>query len=289
MDVRVPEYVIAVAEEASLAQAAEKLHISPSALSQSLSRLESELGRPLFLRSGGRWTPTEAGRIYLDGAREMLAVKEAAYRDIQRLALRQKKDVRVVICEQAYMLHRDTLLPTLHRALPGVRLELHQADSRQAAEYLLSDVADIAILCSRNEGNSLLIYRALYTETLSLAVPENLSWPGTEIDFERVRALPFVLPTENTFFHEIVADALTGAGVAVNTAYRSENVEGIARLVEHGYGLALLPARVAGAVRCRSYPWPGSAAYTVAVATLRYGSGKRNVSAVAEAIRKCFE
>ena len=287
MDVRIPEYMIAIAEEASLAKAAERLHISASALSQTLSRLEEELGAPLFHRSGGRWTPTEKGEIYLRGARELVRIKEDAYSRIRKLARRQKKAVRVVICSQAYMLYRDTLLPALRRELPEVRLELHRADSRQAAEYLLSDVADIAVLCARGQDNSLLDYRLLYEETLSLAVPGDLAWPGEEIDAEKVMALPFVLPTENAFLGEEVSTALSKAGIAVNGVYRSETVEGIARLVEHGYGMALLPARVAAAINCRAYSWPEAPVYRVACATACYAEKKRDVPKVLDVICAC--
>lgn len=288
MDVRIPEYMIAIEEEASLARAAERLHISSSALSQTLTKLEAELASPLFQRSGGRWTPTEAGRIYLRGARELLEVKKEAYSRIERLARRQKKDIRAVICPQVYAFCHDALLSAFRRKLPGVRLELQKADSRQAADYLLSDVSDVAILCSRSENNSLLEYRPLYRETPVLAVPRDLSWPGEEIDYGRVGTLPFILPGDGTFYFEIVAAALKEKGIAVNGAYRSESVEGIMRLVEHGYGMALLPSRAAEVTDCRTYVWPGAPEYSVFCVTARYAEAKKDLPAVADVICRCL-
>lgn len=288
MDVRIPEYMIAIEEAASLSKAAERLHISSSALSQTLTKLEAELATPLFQRAGGRWMPTEAGRIYLRGARELLEVKNEAYSRIERLARRQKKDVRAVICPQVYAFCHDALLSAFRRKLPGVRLELQKADSRQAAEYLLCDVSDVAILCSKNEGNSMLKYRTLYRETAVLAVPRDLSWPGEEIDYERVRTLPFILPGNGTFFFEIAATALREKGIAVNGAYRSESVEGIMRLVEHGYGMALLPSRAAEVTECRTYAWPGAPEYLVSCVTARYAAEKKDLSAVTDVICQCL-
>ena len=288
MDVRVPEYMIAIEEEASLAKAAERLHISSSALSQTLTKLETELAAPLFQRSGGRWAPTEAGRIYLRGARELLEIKNEAYSRIKRLARRQKKDIRAVICPQVSAFCRDALLSAFRRELPDVRLELQKADSRQAAEYLLSDVSDVAILCSRNEGNSMLEYRTLYREAPVLAVPRDLSWPGEEIDYDRVGTLPFILPGDGTFFFEIAATALKEKGLSVNGAYRSESVEGIMRLVEHGYGMALLPSRAAEVTDCRTYVWPDAPEYTVSCATARFASEKKDLPAVIDVICRCL-
>jgi LysR family transcriptional activator of nhaA len=61
-------YFWAVAHEASLTRAAEKLNLSQSALSVQIQKLERQLGHPLFERIGRRLALTEAGRIALDYA-----------------------------------------------------------------------------------------------------------------------------------------------------------------------------------------------------------------------------
>jgi LysR family transcriptional activator of nhaA len=61
-------YFHAVAQSGNLTRAAEKLHVSPSALSVQLAQLESQLGHALFERRGKRLILTEAGRIALDRA-----------------------------------------------------------------------------------------------------------------------------------------------------------------------------------------------------------------------------
>ena len=67
MDVRMLEYMVAIEEEGNLSRAAERIHISQSARSQNLSKIEAELGSPLFLRERKGWIPTEVGKCYLRG------------------------------------------------------------------------------------------------------------------------------------------------------------------------------------------------------------------------------
>lgn len=61
-------YFRAIAHQGSLTGAAAQLHLSPSALSVQLAKLEVQLGHPLFERRGKRLVLTEAGRLALDCA-----------------------------------------------------------------------------------------------------------------------------------------------------------------------------------------------------------------------------
>lgn len=90
MDVRIMEYMLMIEQEKSLSKAAQKLNISQSALSQSLSRLEKSFENPLFVRANRQMVPTRMGQIYLDGAREMLNVKEETYEAIRALTAEGK-------------------------------------------------------------------------------------------------------------------------------------------------------------------------------------------------------
>ena len=66
-------YFWAVAHEETLTRAAERLHVSQSAISMQIQKLEAELGHPLFERRGRRLLLTEAGRIALDHADAIFA------------------------------------------------------------------------------------------------------------------------------------------------------------------------------------------------------------------------
>ena len=65
MNLKEIEYIVTLAEERKLARAAQRLFITPSALTQQVSNLEHEIGLPLFERSRSGWSPTRAGQIYL--------------------------------------------------------------------------------------------------------------------------------------------------------------------------------------------------------------------------------
>ena len=64
MKLREYEYMLAIAQEANMTRAAQRLYISQPALSKLLASVESELGVQLFLQENRRMIPTAAGKIW---------------------------------------------------------------------------------------------------------------------------------------------------------------------------------------------------------------------------------
>lgn len=85
MSLQSMEYVIAISEEKSLSRAAERLLISQAALSQHVKKLETELDAKLFQRQHGHLVLTDAGRVYVNGARKVLDIYNRALYQIYHM------------------------------------------------------------------------------------------------------------------------------------------------------------------------------------------------------------
>jgi DNA-binding transcriptional LysR family regulator len=94
-EIRQLRYFVAVAERRSVSQAALDLHLSQSALSESLRKLEDELGVPLLERSSRGVAPTPAGEALLLEARAAIASFDAALETARRAAQGEAGRLRV--------------------------------------------------------------------------------------------------------------------------------------------------------------------------------------------------
>lgn len=91
------KYFKAVAEAGKVVAAAEKLYISPPALSMSILRLEKELGMPLFDRANNRITLNKQGKIFLRYVNQVLTSLECAQAELRQSLLQQEKHVPIAV------------------------------------------------------------------------------------------------------------------------------------------------------------------------------------------------
>lgn len=119
MDTKQIEYILKIAEENNITKAAEKLFITQSALNQQLLKLEKELGTPLFHRSRTNWRLTEAGEIYIEGAKAALQIKNTTYNRIYDVVSARKGHLTIGLTPGRGTSH-------VHCHLPGTAPQLSE-------------------------------------------------------------------------------------------------------------------------------------------------------------------
>ncbi|MBQ8933997.1 MAG: LysR family transcriptional regulator [Lachnospiraceae bacterium] len=154
-DTRQMEYMIAIAEEQSLTRAAERLFISQSALSQQLKKLYETGLPPLFEYKHGKMLLTEAGKLYINGARTILNIRNTTMMEIMDPSRNDYPPLRIVIpvSEQESFLKR--ILPKVKEVYPFLAVDLRTRDSMNTEEMLQKEKPDIAVfLAAKNKTPS---------------------------------------------------------------------------------------------------------------------------------------
>ncbi|MEX2644213.1 MAG: LysR family transcriptional regulator [Acetobacterales bacterium] len=145
LDVRHLRTVLAIDAAGSLSRAAERLHITQSALSHQIRGLEEALGLPLFLRSSKPLRLTAAGQRVLALARRVLPELESATVELMRMAKGETGRLYIAIeCHACF----EWLLPVLdrfRRDWPEVEVDIRVGLSFDALPALQRGDVDLVI------------------------------------------------------------------------------------------------------------------------------------------------
>ena len=195
MDTRLIEHILKIAEKKSITKAAEKLYLTQSALNQQLLHLEHELGTPLFKRSKTNWGPTRAGEIYLEGAREMLRVKQNTYSQISDLTHGYTGTIRVGMTPVRGPDMFIHVYPAFHEQYPNLVVVPYELNVFQMQKLVTAGDLDLGFMTlfeSQRDDNE---YQNLYEEEILIAVPEawNLEGAVMEAGKRRPRLPPLAL------------------------------------------------------------------------------------------------
>ncbi|MEI2579281.1 LysR family transcriptional regulator [Scytonema sp. PRP1] len=142
MELRHLRYFIAVAEELHFSRAASRLHIAQPPLSQQIQQLEAELGVELFHRKTKRQVQiTEAGRVFLREAYQLLAHLEVAIQVTQRTGRGEIGQLRVGFISPVTYDLLPGILQKFRQQFPEVELVLQELTTAEQ-EQALRDCAE---------------------------------------------------------------------------------------------------------------------------------------------------
>ncbi|MFB2551882.1 LysR family transcriptional regulator [Ensifer soli] len=136
------EVFVRVVETGSFALAAAQLHLSPSAVSKTIARIEERLGLPLAIRSTRKLRLTAEGEDFYARGKAIVSEVQMLERTVRERAGQVAGTLRVS-CNIPFGLHRiSPLVPEFLAAYPGIQLDLQLSD---APADLIRDGIDIAI------------------------------------------------------------------------------------------------------------------------------------------------
>lgn len=248
---------IVITHERSLSRAAARLHLTQSAISQALKRLETQLGRDLVYRDSHRFELTEAGEATFRIAQELYATisgLDAAMAEAQQDVAGRVRLVTVsTVQDPAY----DAFLAAFHVRHPRVELELDVVASADIASILLQQTATAALGIGRQNHPRLVEKILLRQSYIHVCGPAHRLFGQGPLSLEALRNEGFV-----SFF----ADRLGGAlfpltlfraqhGLTGRFTAASSSVEEIIRLVKAGYGVGCLPAHMVEQEIKRGHLW----------------------------------
>jgi len=240
----IEEFVAAV-EAGSFARAAERLHVTRSAVAKSIARLEARLGTRLFLRTTRSQSLTEEGHGYYERCRRVLAELDAAEAMADAARSTAAGLVRLSMPAMLGRLKVGPLLLALARRHPGLSLELSFNDRRVD---LVEDGLDLAIRSGELADSTELVARPVGMQWMALcASPAYLAAHGHPGGIDELKQHGAVLyardgQVSTWRFHGGEGGLADMVEVTLPSRLRCDSAEVLLEAASGGMGLARLPA-----------------------------------------------
>jgi len=147
---------LVILEEGSLRRAAERLHISQSAITRQIQLLEHDLGGRVLERTSAGVRPTSGGHTLAEKARTLLADYDSVMAEVRRLVRGESDRLRIGYVASAVQEYLGPALAALRRTHPKVKVKMldltpgEQITALRRGEIDLALTADGADLLSRD-------------------------------------------------------------------------------------------------------------------------------------------
>ncbi|WP_281557009.1 LysR family transcriptional regulator [Thalassomonas sp. RHCl1] len=230
-----------VIDNTSMRAAAEKLGMTPPAISQYISQLEKELGVILIYRSTRRISLSEAGERYYRHGKKMLMAAEDAHDAISEIKHSLEGELRI---SAPVGLASQPLAQALKGLLlknPELRLTVLASD---AGSNLVSEQIDIAIRIGKPESSSFIFHPLGKAARQIYASPEYLQQAGNPVTPEDIAKHRWLGLIGSSDFSAIELNHPGKANYDYNPPYRMRfnDLNALVSHVQEGLGLAVLPA-----------------------------------------------
>ncbi|WP_127091241.1 LysR family transcriptional regulator [Aquabacter cavernae] len=237
--VRQLEVFACAARALSFTQAAGQLGISQPALSETIRRMEGELGVRLFERSTRRLALTQEGRALAGLAEEVARDVRTGLQDIAERGARRPRVTIALLPSIA-----AALLPgaadALRHAFPDAELNVCDVLHERAVALVEDGIADIAV--TMRPASDLLAYEPLGTDRVHLLMRKGHPLAGRgPLPWSALGAYPFVALARTTSVRKQVDGGLAAADAAVVPRFEVEQIPSAVALVAAGLGVTALP------------------------------------------------
>jgi DNA-binding transcriptional LysR family regulator len=236
-----------VAVHGTVTAAAAALHVTASALSQQLAKLEREIGQPLLVHRGRGVALTDAGHLLARHTEAILAAITRAETDLQA----QRGQVAGRMAIGAFATATRALLPAALRRLrdehPGLRVESRESEPADALMLLDRGEIDLAVIDEWFDAEpalpEALCWQPLCDDVADLALPaaHPLAAADRVVELHWCADQTWITWGPGAFGHEWLLRALHQHRTHPAIAYTANEHQTLLALVSAGLGIALMP------------------------------------------------
>ena len=243
MDIYQLELFLAVINSPSMTRAAEKVYLSPGAVSLQLRNLADELKTELFVRNGKRLVPTPAALRLAEHAKSIITLKDQIRQEFENDVTKDTRPFNFAtgVTTLIYQLGRP--LRQLRKQFPNAEIRVTVSATEETVAGLHNRRFDLGLVTLPVPEENLRII-PLFEEELLILRPSARKVHGAQIAAIKPADLaraPFLLYPKHTIMRARIDRFFSDIGISPPVVMEADDTEAIKRLVESGFGYSILP------------------------------------------------
>jgi DNA-binding transcriptional LysR family regulator len=240
MDLAQLEVFLAVAQEGRFSRAAKKLYRTQSAVSQSIRKLEDQLGEPLFDRSSREGVLTDAGRVLEEYAERLLNLRGDAREALLELRELQKGKLSIAANEFT-ALYLLPVLAEFRRLHPMIRITVRRSLGSRIPDDVLRHNTELGVLTYDPQELQLCSTIVYLDELIFVVPPSHPLASARQVSIRQLGAESFVAHNVASPYREKVIEAFKRHKTPLHMDIELPTLQAIQRFVTMGSGVALVP------------------------------------------------
>ena len=242
MNIKSLQLFIHLCDSKSFNKTATAMHISPSALSRQIQKLEEEVGQSLFIRDNRSVDLTNAGRKLLPVALNMTSEWFSLRSELSEQTKELEGEIRLFCSVTASYSHLPELLNDFRLRHPQIEIKLSTGDPAQAIDRVMHDDVDIAISAIPESPPARLSFELIGQIPLSVIAPVGVNNFSQELKKEipKWESIPFILPEAGTA-RDRANSWLKKMKIRPNIYAQVAGHEAIVSMVALGCGVGIAP------------------------------------------------
>ncbi|MFE4635663.1 LysR substrate-binding domain-containing protein [Streptomyces sp. NPDC056773] len=236
----------ALARHGSVSGAADGLHVTTSAVSQQMAKLEREVGQPLLAKNGRGVRLTDAGRLLAEHAARIISQVELAQADVEARRGCAVGELRIGAFPTAMRGLLPQVLAELRADHPELRPRVREQEPEESLTAVVRGDLDMALAIDwhnkRMPVPAELARAHLLDDSLDIAVPVGHPLAGRAgISLAEFGEDDWISWTEGQFCHEWLVSTLRGTGIEPRITHIAEEHHTQLAFVEAGLGVCVAP------------------------------------------------
>ncbi|GAB1263405.1 LysR family transcriptional regulator [Aurantivibrio infirmus] len=243
MDTQQLRAFVEVASTGSFSISAENLHLTQPAISKRISGLEEQLNQRLFDRIGRAVNLTEAGRVLLPRAQEILQTVNLAQQQLADLSGNVSGRFKLATSHHIGLHRLPPILQAFSERYPAVELDIAFLDSEKAHTQVVNGEIELAVITLSSDADATVTTKQIWHDELYFTVGAHhpLTRKKSPISLSELAQYPAILPEINTYTTKIVKQLFDQRGIALHTKLATNYLETIKMMVAINLGWSVLP------------------------------------------------